>query len=64
MVPTSLGEAAYLAYGEAVGFENYQGLPMPTWDELPDRIQGAWHAAARGVQEQIEGYLAQGEDVA
>jgi hypothetical protein len=42
----SLARAAYLAYGEVTGGRNYQGLPMPDYDELPDTIQRAWRAAA------------------
>lgn len=38
---------AYAAYGKVTDFKNYQGLPMPTFDELPEKIREAWIAAAR-----------------
>lgn len=45
------GEAAYRAYGDHVGWKNYQGLPMPEWANLPPLIQGAWNAAAEAIIE-------------
>jgi len=47
------GEAAYAAYGNYVGWVNYQGLPMPPWEELPDKIKGAWGAAAEAIVERM-----------
>ncbi len=44
-----LAQVAYAAYGTATDGKNYQGLPMPTWDDLGAPIQDAWRAAARGV---------------
>jgi hypothetical protein len=38
---------AYQAYGKVTDFKNYQGLPMPKWEELPPKIQEAWIAAAK-----------------
>ena len=42
---------AYRAYGQTTDFKNYQGLPMPEWDALPEKIREAWvnasNAAAR-----------------
>lgn len=47
MIPIiELGKIAYLAYGDSVGWKNYQGLPMPQWDQLSVAIQGGWIAAA------------------
>lgn len=43
-------EVAYAAYGQTTGGLNYQGLPMPAWEQLPERIQQAWDAAATAVQ--------------
>lgn len=40
-----LAQIAYDAYGESVGWKNYQGLPMPSWEDLPPAIQQAWRAA-------------------
>lgn len=44
-----LAKTAYAAYGEATDHLDYQGLPMPAWDELGDRIRVAWIAAAGTV---------------
>jgi hypothetical protein len=37
----------YGAYGDFVDWKNYQGLPMPTWEALPEKIRGAWGAATK-----------------
>lgn len=44
---TKLAKQAYYAYGGVTDFKNYQGLPMPEWDNLTDTIREAWKAAAR-----------------
>lgn len=36
----------YAAYGKVTDFKNYQGLPMPAWEALGDKIREAWIAAA------------------
>lgn len=36
---------AYAAYAEVAENKNYQGLPMPEFDALPERIMGAWSCA-------------------
>ncbi len=46
-----LAEAAYDAYGATTDHKNYQGLPMPKWDDLPEKIRAAWFAAAARVEE-------------
>lgn len=43
---------AYVAYGKARDFENYQGLPMPAWEDLPPDIVEAWCAVARFFTQQ------------
>lgn len=48
-----LAKHAYQAYGESTGFENYAGLPMPEWDDLGERIQGAWVAATEAVRKKV-----------
>lgn len=53
----ALGRRAYQAYGDVVHFKNYQGLPMPLWDDLSPAIQNAWKAAATV---NIEGELIEG----
>lgn len=52
---TALAKIAYQAYGQQIDFKNYQGLPMPAWDDLGDPIQGAWVAAASAVANYLEG---------
>lgn len=47
---SNLAQAAYRAYGDTTGGLNYQGLPMPTWDDLGPAIQAAWVAAAGRVE--------------
>ncbi len=43
---TVLARETYNAYGQVTGFRNFQGDPMPGWDELGETIQAAWVAAA------------------
>lgn len=43
---TEVAKDAYAAYGQVTDFMNFQGNPMPTWEELPEKIQLAWQAAA------------------
>lgn len=35
--------------GQTTDFKNYQGLPMPKWENLSLKIQQAWIAAAVAV---------------
>lgn len=42
-----LAKQCYYGYGSVTDFKNYQGLPMPEWEELSDKIRAAWEAAAR-----------------
>jgi hypothetical protein len=53
MDPTTLkhAEEIYNVYGSAVDFKNYQGLPMPKWEDLTPKIQGAWTAVAAHYDE-------------
>ncbi len=44
-----LAKKAYLAYGQTTDFKNYQGLPMPEWENLPEGIQQAWCNAAIAI---------------
>lgn len=43
------GRKAYQAYAGHTSGKTYDGRDMPAWDDLGDRIQGAWMAAARSV---------------
>ena len=45
----TLSQSAYKAYGKATDFKNYQGLPMPKWEDLPEPIKKAWDAAVDNV---------------
>lgn len=42
-------QLAYHAYGQSTNFKNYQGLPMPEWEKLPEPIQVAWGEAVKAV---------------
>jgi hypothetical protein len=42
-----IAASAYRAYSASTGNKNYQGLPMPAFDSLPQAIQTAWEAAVR-----------------
>lgn len=49
VTPISAAPIAYDAYGAVTDHKNYQGLPMPKWEDLPPRIQEAWRAACGAV---------------
>lgn len=55
---TELAKLAYDAYGANRDYKNYQGLPMPAWEDLGD-IQAAWEAAAEAIAERLAGPPAQ-----
>lgn len=38
----SFGEYAYQVYGNSVEWRNFQGNPMPLWEDLSDAIREAW----------------------
>lgn len=44
-----LARTAYAAYGGTTDHKNYQGLPMPEFDDLGERIQEAWRNAVASV---------------
>lgn len=48
---SAIAPFAYSAYGAVVNFKNYQGQPMPPFDQLPETIKQAWEQAARSVGE-------------
>jgi hypothetical protein len=48
-IPPDLGQRAYLAYREAAEGLTHDGRVMPAWEDLGERIQQAWTAAARAV---------------
>jgi hypothetical protein len=40
-----LARVAYQAYAKSTGGKNFQGQPMPGWDDLPPHITTAWMEA-------------------
>lgn len=50
-----LAQTAYAAYGETTGWKNFQGNPMPAWEQLGEPIQKAWIAAAQAVYSYLMG---------
>lgn len=44
--PESRARLAYTAYGRKVRFKNYNGGPMPMFDQLGAEQRDAWIAAA------------------
>lgn len=51
----TLAKVAYRAYGETTDFKNFRGEPMPEWNDLGERIQKAWVAAASAVADRARG---------
>jgi len=49
-----LAKAAYAAYGDSTGGKNWQGLPMPTWADLPVTTRAAWMAAVDAVRTELD----------
>jgi len=63
-LPT-LAQIAYEAYGDVTGGRNYQGLPMPEWADLPDRIKAAWNASVNAtVKAALDEWPGLGDDEA
>ncbi len=52
-----LAAKAYDAYGGVTNYKNFQGNPMPKWEDLPDTIKIAWITAVATVVEQTHGRL-------
>lgn len=48
-----LARKAYDAYGRVTDHKNYQGLPMPLFDDLGETIQKAWCAAVDAVVNEV-----------
>jgi hypothetical protein len=49
-----LAQEAYKAYGGVTDWKNYQGLPMPKWEDLTPTIQEAWRTACRRVKQLVQ----------
>ena len=48
-----LAKLGYQAYGDKADWKNYQGLPMPTWETLPENIKTYWIAAVTAVFKEV-----------
>ena len=46
---TEIAKSAYLAYSASTENKNYQGNPMPNFEDLPERIRLAWECSVRQV---------------
>ncbi len=51
----TMAKLAYDAYGESTGYKNFQGNPMPEWEQLGEPIQNAWIAAITAVNDYLMG---------
>jgi hypothetical protein len=47
--PLDLGQVAYEAYAEYVGWESVHGESLPGFSQQAPRIQNAWRHAAEAV---------------
>lgn len=59
MEPITIAQLArqlYDAYGQSAGWKNFQGNPMPTWEELPNNIRANWSASARECVRMAKSY--------
>lgn len=48
---TYLARLGYEAYGNKANWKNYQGNPMPIWEDLPDNIKEYWKANAMAIHQ-------------
>lgn len=48
-----LARTAYKAYVASVGGLAFNGDPLPTFEQLPEKIRDAWKAAARAVADEL-----------
>jgi hypothetical protein len=51
MAWSAIAKSAYKAYSASTRNKNYQGLPMPEWEQLSQSIQTAWEVAVRQAGE-------------
>jgi len=49
MAWAEIARSAYKAYAASTGNKNFQGNPMPEFDDLTQSIKIAWEVAARQV---------------
>jgi hypothetical protein len=50
----SLGEIAYAAYCEAVGYQSVKGDTLPIWEDQSEQLQAAWERAGEAVADYLE----------
>lgn len=48
--PLECAKDAYQRYGAVTAFKNFRGDPMPDFEDLGDKIQQAWIAAACPIE--------------
>lgn len=48
---TNLAKVGYEAYAASSSWKNFQGNPMPQWDELPQAIRNHWQAATKAISD-------------
>ena len=46
---TRLARKGFEAYNEAAGGLNYEGKPIPPWDEVPQHIRDKWKVATYAI---------------
>lgn len=46
-----IARIGYERYALSSGNKNFQGMPMPTWDELPEAIRTHWCNATLAIQD-------------
>lgn len=52
----TLGQIAFEAYKKFVQDQTYDEKPIPAWNELTDKVRGAWDAAAIAVTQEGNAY--------
>ena len=50
----NLAQVAYEKYAQHQSWKNYQGNPIPQWDEVRADIKQAWYVAVKHVIELAE----------
>jgi hypothetical protein len=51
---SDLAKVAYEAYAEHQEWKNYQGNPIPQWEEVREDIKSAWRVAVQAVLQTLE----------
>lgn len=46
---TRLARVGFEAYNKAAGGLNYEGKPIPPWDEVPQHIRDKWEVATHAI---------------